>query len=190
VRLGGDADELRDLVERLTHQPLPLDWLDAIASWSNRSSRLRLVAGLLLMADREQTVQEALARSPVRDAVLEQLSPRHIAVAGQQVAALLTDLAQAGLPVEIDPGLRLEPADPGRAATLANGAAETAWVVLEVLRRLAPEVVSEQRDLQAARAQLDGVLSAGLLEALDRRATTIVAAIANRRRPRARRGVV
>jgi hypothetical protein len=118
------------------------------------------------------------------------VAPRHALVHGERVAELLAELARAGLPVDVDPGLRAEPADLGRAAALATGVAETAWVVIEVLRRLAPEVVAEQRDLVAARGRLDAVLAASVLEALNRRAATIVAAIASRRRPRARRRVV
>src|SRR6185436_15722918 len=49
---------------------------------------------------------------------------------------------------------------------VANGVAETAWVALEVLRRVAPEVVAEQRDLQTARGRLDAVLAASVIDAL------------------------
>jgi hypothetical protein len=190
VRLGGDADELRSLLGRLIDGPIPTAWLEAIDTWASGSSRLTLASRLLLSSDTEQTLAEALATTSARNAVTEALSPRHVLIAGERVAGLLTDLAQAGLPVEIDPGVRAEPANPGRAAALSGSVAETAWVALEVLRRLAPDVVAEQRDLQTARSRLDAVLAARVLEALDRRATTIVAVIANRRRPRTRGRVV
>jgi hypothetical protein len=162
----------------------------AVERWTSGARRLHLGARLLLTGDREETLRDALATATARDAVVEQVSPRHVVVAGEHLAAMLADLAQAGLPVEIEPGLRAEPTDAGRSAALAGGTAETAWVALEVLRRIAPEVVSEQRDLQAARAQLEAVLAAGLLEMLSRRAAAIAAAIANRRQPRTRRRVV
>ena len=190
IRLGGDPDEIRGLLERLLDGPVPPDWLAAIDIWSSGSSRLVLGARLLLSSDRPETLDEALAIPPAREAVTDVLTPRHAIVAGERVADVLAELARAGLPVEIDPGLRAEPADHGRSAALANGVAETAWVALEVLRRLAPEVVAEQRDLQAARGRLDAVLAARVVEALNRRAATIVAAIANRRRPRSRGRVV
>jgi hypothetical protein len=86
----------------------------------------------------------------------------------------------------VDAALRAEPSDTGRASALANGVAETAWVALEVLRRLAPDVVEAQRDLQAARGQLDAVLPAGLVASLHRRAASIVAAMSQQRRSSAR----
>jgi hypothetical protein len=86
--------------------------------------------------------------------------------------------------------LRAEPASTGRAAAVSASVAETAWVALEVLRRLAPDVVGEQRDLRAARGSLEAVLGAGALEALGRRAATIAVAIADRRRARGRRRMV
>jgi hypothetical protein len=190
IRLDGDAAELRALLGRLLDGPVPTAWLDAIELWSGGSTRLTLGARLLLAADDEATFAEALAVQGVSAAVEERLSTRHAVVAGERVAALLADLARAGLPVDVDAGLRVEPADHGRSAALASGVAETAWVALEVLRRLAPDAVAEQRDLQAARARLDAVLAASVLESLNRRAATIVAAIAQRRRPRTRRRVV
>jgi hypothetical protein len=190
VRLGGDAAELLGLIERIAQQPLPPDWAAAVDQWSDRASRLRLAARLVLSSDGEQVLDEALSTTSAGYAVVEKLSPRHAIVDGHCVADLLADLSRAGLAVEIDAGLRVEPVDAGRSAALANGVAETAWVALEVLRRLAPEVVAEQRDLQSARGQLDALLVATLRDALDRRAATIVSAITNRRRPRPRRRVV
>ena len=190
VRLGGDADELRSLLRRLIDGPVPAEWLAAIDAWSMGSSRLSLSSRLLLASERAEVLAEALKIPAVRDAVTETVSPRHALVYGERVADLLAELARAGFPVDVDPGLRAEPADLGRSAALANGVAETAWVAIEVLRRLAPEVVAEQRDLVAARGRLDAVLASSVLEALNRRAATIVAAIANRRRSRARRRVV
>jgi hypothetical protein len=190
VRLGGDPDELRGLLGRLLDGPVPPEWLAAVAEWSKGTSRLKLAARLVLSGDRPETLAEALANPAAGEAVTEVVSEQHALVEGSQVAELLAELARAGLPVEIDPGLRVESRDAGRSAGLANGVAETAWLALEVLRRLAPEVVGEQRDLQAARGRLDGVLGASVIEALNRRAATIVTAIANRRRPRARGRVV
>jgi hypothetical protein len=190
IRLGGDPDDLRSLLERLLDGPLPSEWLAAIDTWSSGSSRLSLASRLLLTSDRPEALTEALVIAAAREAVTDVLTPRHAIVAGERVAELLVELARAGLPVEIDTGLRAEPGDPGRSAALASGVAETAWVALEVLRRLAPDVVAAQRDLQAARGRLDAVLAASVLDALNRRAATIVAAIANRRRPRARGRVV
>jgi hypothetical protein len=190
LRLGGDAEDLLGLLGRLLQGTPPPAWQAAIARWASGSGRLRLEARLLLSSDRAETLAEALANASTADAVTDHLSPRHALVAGERIAPLLADLARAGLPVEIDPGLRVEPVDPGRAAALAGGVAETAWVVLEVLRRLAPDVVAEQRDLQAARGRLEAVLAAGHLESLGRRAATIAAAIADQRRARGRRRVV
>jgi hypothetical protein len=190
VRLGGDADELRSLVERLVGEPIPSTWQAALDAWSIGSSRLVLASRLLLSSDAEQTLNEAMAVPSVRGAIVDVLSPRHALVVGERVASLLAELAQAGLPVEVDPGLRAEPSHPGRAAALAGSVAETAWIALDVLRRLSPEVVREQRDLQSARDQLDAVLTASRREALDRRAATIVAAIVSQRRPRGRGRVV
>src|SRR5947207_3105485 len=85
---------------------------------------------------RPRAPREALAIEAARDAVVEQLSPRHVVIAGERMAALLADLARAGLPVEIGAGLRAEPADAARSAALAGGVAETAWVALEALRRI------------------------------------------------------
>ncbi len=186
VRLGGDADELQVLLERLTQAPLPRAWTTAIRRWLDDASRLRLTPGLLLSSARPEPLAEALAIPAARKAVVEFVSPRHALVAGARVAELLAELAQAGQPVDVDAGLRAEPTDPGRAAALANGVAETAWVALEVLRRLAPDVIEGQRDMQAARGQLDAVLPAGLVESLHRRAASLVAAMAQRKRPAAR----
>jgi hypothetical protein len=190
LRLGGDADDLLALLGRLIQEPPPPAWQAAIEQWASGSSRLKLEARLVLSSDRAETLAEGLSTPGVADAVTEHLSPRHALVAGERVAGLLAELARAGLPVEIAPGLRAESGDPGRAAALAGGVAETAWVALEVLRRLAPEVVAEQRDLQAARDRLEAVLAAGVLEALGRRAATISAAISEQRRGRGRRRVV
>jgi hypothetical protein len=187
LRLGGDADELLSLLERLRQQPPPAEWVETVGRWTRGSDRLRLQARLILTADRAESVADALRVGAAGDAVVESPSPRHAIVAGERVANLLADLAQAGLPVDVEPAVRLEPASPGRAAGLASGVAETAWVALEVLRRLAPEVVGEQRDLQAARARLEAVLSAAALESLGRRAATIAAAISDRRRTQGRR---
>jgi hypothetical protein len=186
LRLGGDADELLSLLERLGQQRPPTAWVESVERWSRGSDRLRLQARLILTADRAERVADALRVGAVGDAVIETPSPRHAIVAAENVANLLADLAEAGLPVEVDPGLRLEPGSAGRAAGLAGGVAETAWVALEVLRRLAPDVVGDQRDLQAARAKLEAVLSATTLEALGRRAATIAAAISDRRRSQGR----
>jgi hypothetical protein len=190
VREGGDADELRGLLERLFGSPVPGEWLAALGGWSSSEGRLTLSARLLLSGDRPETLDEALGQPATRGSRVERISPRHAAVRAEDVSRLLTDLAQAGLPVEIDRGLRVEPSDAGRSAALANGAVETAWVALEVLRRIAPEVVAEQRDLETARRRLDAVLGARVLEALDRRATSIMASIANRRRSGSRGRVV
>lgn len=190
VRLGGDLDELRSLLGRLLDGPISPEWLAALDAWASGSSRLTLASRLVLTGDRPAVLAEALAIPAARQAVTETVSPRQALVDGERVAELLAELARAGLPVEIDPGLRVEPRDPGRSAALAGGVAETAWVALEVLRRLAPDVVADQRDLQAARGRLDAVLAASAIEALNRRAASIVAAIANRRRPRAGRRVV
>jgi hypothetical protein len=190
LRLGGDAEDLLGLLGRLLQSTPPPGWQAAIEQWASGSGRLKLEARLLLSSDRAETLAEGLAHASASNAVTEHLSPRHALVAGERIAPLLADLARAGLPVEIDPGLRVEPADPGRAAALAGGVAETAWVVLDVLRRLAPDVVAEQRDLQAARGRLEAVLAAGHLEALGRRAATIAAAISDQRRARGRRRVV
>ena len=186
ARLGGDAEELESLLRRLLEDTLPHDWLGAIARWSSGEGRLTLSARLVLSSDRPDVLGEALATPAARAAVVETIAPEQAFVSGEHVATLLTELARAGLPVDIEAGLRAEPRDAGRAAALAHGVAETAWVALEVLRRLAPDVVAEQRDLQAARGQLDAVLPNGVLESLNRRATALAAAIANRRRPRAR----
>lgn len=190
VRLGGDAAELRSLLARLLDGPVPAEWLAAIDAWSIGSSRLSLSSRLLLASERAEVLAEAMMIPAARDAVTETVSPHHVLVRAERVAELLAELARAGLPVDIDPGLRAEPADLGRSAALANGVAETAWVAIEVLRRVAPEVVADQRDLVAARGRLDAVLAASVLEALNRRAATIVAAIASRRRRRTRRRVV
>jgi hypothetical protein len=186
VRLGGDADELQVLLERLTQRTLPTAWTAAIQRWLDDASRLRLTPRLVLSSARPGPLAEALAIPAAREAVIETVSPRHALVAGPRVAELLAELAQAGQPVEVDAGLRAEPSDSGRAAALANGVAETAWVALEVLRRLAPDVIEGQRDFQAARGQLDAVLPAGLVESLHRRAASIVAAMALRKRPPSR----
>lgn len=190
LRLGGDAEDLVALLGRLLQGPPPPAWLAAIERWASGTSRLKLEARLLLSSDRREMLAEALATAGAAGAVQEQPSPRHALVAGERIAPLLADLARAGLPVEIDPGLRVESGDPGRAAALAGGVAETAWVALEVLRRLAPEVVAEQRDLQAARGRLEAVLAVSTLEALGRRAATISAAISDQRRSKGRRRVV
>jgi hypothetical protein len=190
VRLGGDADELRSLLGRLIGEAVPAEWLAAIDAWSKGSSRLSLSSRLLLASERAEVLAEALKIPAARDAVAETVSPRHALVHGERVADLLAELARAGLPVDVDPGLRAEPADLGRSAAMASGVAETAWMAIEVLRRLAPDVVAEQRDLVAARGRLDAVLASSVLEALNRRAAAIVAAIVNRRRPRTRRRVV
>jgi hypothetical protein len=186
LRLGGDADELLSLLERLGQQRPSTAWVESIERWSRGSVRLRLQARLILTADRAESVADALRVGAVGDAVIETPSPHHAIVAGEHVASLLADLAQAGLPVDVEPGVRLEPGSAGRAAGLAGGVAETAWVALEVLRRLAPDVVGDQRDLQAARAKLEAVLSAAALEVLGRRAATIAAAISDRRRSHGR----
>jgi hypothetical protein len=186
VRLGGDVEELRDLLERLTQRPLPRAWTDPMSRWQDSALRLRLTPALLLSSARPEPLTEALATPAALDAVQERLSPRHALVDGAQIARLLADLAQAGHPVDVDDGLRAEPASTGRASALANGVAETAWVALEVLRRLAPDVVDGQRDLQAARTRLDAVLPADLIEGLHRRASSIVAAMGQRKRPHSR----
>jgi hypothetical protein len=190
LRLGGEAEDLFGLLGRMLQGTPPPAWQDAIERWASGSGRLKLEARLLLSSDSAETLAEALANASAANAVTDHLSARHALVAGERIAPLLADLARAGLPVEIDPGLRVEPADAGRAAALAGGVAETAWVVLDVLRRLAPDVVAEQRDLQTARGRLEAVLAAGQLEALGRRAATIAAAISDQRRARGRRRVV
>ncbi|HZO27389.1 MAG TPA: hypothetical protein VFH48_15520 [Chloroflexota bacterium] len=185
VRLGGDRDEALTLFARLLDGPVPEEWQAALEQWSSGASRLTLSTALLLASDRAEVMEEALRVRAAREAVAESLTPTRALVDATQMANMLAELARAGLPVEIDPGLRVEPRDPGRSAALANGIAESAWVALEVLRRMAPEAIAEQRDLQSARSRLDAVLAASVIEALNHRAASIVAAIANRRRPRA-----
>ncbi|MFN8637368.1 MAG: hypothetical protein U0893_26250 [Chloroflexota bacterium] len=186
VRLGGDADELASLLARLAQQPLPVSWQQAIHAWTDERRRLQLGARLLLWSEEPGVLAESLRSVGAGDDGLEQISERHALVRGDRVAQLLTALAQAGLPVDVEPGVRAEPTRPGQAASLADGVAETAWVALEVLRRLAPDVVADRRDLRAASGRIESVLSPRQLEALERRATTIAAAIADRRRPRKR----
>lgn len=193
VRLGGDGAELVDLLERLAHRSLPPSWGTAIARWLDDALRLRFGPALLLSSARPELLAEALAALRGHGLAAEPIGPGHAVVPAGRAAELLAALAEAGHPVEVDAGLRVEPTDVGRAAGLANGVAETAWAALEVLRRLAPDAFDAQRDLVAARLQLDGTLPLATQEALQRRAASIVAALGQRRRPptrAVRRGVV
>ena len=61
---------------------------------------------------------------------------------------------------------------------------------MEIARRLAPEIVDSQRDLAAARLQLEAIFSAARLEALGRRVASIMATSGERKRPVSRRRVV
>jgi hypothetical protein len=190
VRLGGDPDELVAQLTRLGQQPLSPEWHDAIRAWTDARRRLRLGARLVVWSEEPDLLDESLillGPDGERTLGVERLTERQALVGGDRIAELLTALAQAGLPVDVEPGLRAEPSRPGRAAALADGVAETAFVALEVLRRLAPEIVAEQRDLQAARSRIEAALSPAQLELLHRRAASIAAAIAERRRPGSRR---
>jgi hypothetical protein len=190
LRRGGSASDLAVLVAQLTNEPLPDSWRTKIEQWSRPEGRLRLSAELILAADDEQTMADALVQAAARDAVIERLSATRARIDGARLVALLTDLASAGQPVEIDPGLRAEPTHAGRAAALSGSAAEAAWIGLEIARRLAPEIVDGQRDLSAARQQLEAIFSEARLEALGRRVASIVSAASDRKKPRARRRVV
>jgi hypothetical protein len=189
VRMGGDADDLRDLLMVLLGSPVPDSWEAAIAVWLQGTTRVSLVARLLLASPRPENLDAVLAHPSARAAGVERISPDQALVAGEHVGKLLADLAQAGLPVDVEPGLRAEPASTGRSAAMGSGTVEAAWVALEVLRRLAPDM-AQPPDLEAARRRLEAVLGQRALDALDRRATSFVAALANQRRSRARGRVV
>jgi hypothetical protein len=189
VRMGGDADDLRDLLMALLGGPVPDAWQAAITDWLQGTTRVSLVARLLLTSQRPESLDAALAHPAAGVAGIERISPHHALVAGDHVARLLADLAEAGLPVDVEPGLRAEPASASRSAAMGSGTVEAAWVALEVLRRLTPEV-AQPPDLEAARRRLAAALGQRALDALDRRATSFVAALANQRRSRARRRVV
>lgn len=194
IRLGGDPDDALALLARLAQRPLSEAWQRAVRAWTDDRRRLRLGARLVLWSQESAALDEsltALGAAAAQDAGIERLSERFALVTGDRIAELLTALAQAGLPVDIEPSLRAEPGRPSRAASLAGGVAETAWIALEILRRLAPDVVMDQRDLRAASARLDAVLSPSQIETLQRRAATIAAAISERRssRPRRRRAL-
>lgn len=181
IRLGGSAEELSSLLETLLQAPVPERWRAALGSWAGSRGQLRVAARVILSAEDEAALDGALALPSAWAAMEERISGRHALVDTSRLAELLTALAEAGLAVAVDPGLRAEPAGDGRAAALAGGVAEAAWVALDVLRRLAPAAVEGQRDLQAARRTLDAALPAATVETLERRAATIAAAIADAR---------
>jgi hypothetical protein len=189
VRLGGDADEARDLLRVLIGGPVPAAWDAAIDGWLQGASRVSLVARLLLTSERPASLDAALGQRSAVSAKIERISPQHALIKGEHVARLLADLAQAGQPVDVEPGLRTEPTSAGRSAVLGNGTIEAAWVALEVLRRLAPDM-AQPADLESARRRLEVSLGPRALNALDRRATSFVAALANQRRSRSRGRVV
>lgn len=190
LRLGGSPEALMLLVAQLTGQPVPHDWSASIERWTSESGRLRLSAGLILSSDDEQVLAKALALPSALESVVEVVSPTQARVAGERLATMLTDLAAAGLPVDIDPGVRAEPSHAGRAAALSGSAAEAAWIGMEIARRLAPEIIDGQRDLTAARLQLEAIFSAARLETLERRVASIMALSGERKRPVSRRRVV
>jgi hypothetical protein len=185
VRQGGDADELRDLLMVLLGGPAPDPWQAAIASWLQGISRVSLVARLLLASRRPESLDTALAHPSARAGGVERISPHHALVDGEHIARVLADLAQAGQPVDVEPGLRAEPASAAGSAAMGSGTVEAAWIALEVLRRLAPDM-AQPPDLEAARRRLEAALGQRALDALDRRATSFVAALANQRRSRSR----
>ncbi|MCC7372102.1 MAG: helicase-associated domain-containing protein [Chloroflexi bacterium] len=189
-RAGGSSEVLLQLLANLTGDAVPTSWGVSIDRWTRDEGRLRLTAGLILSAGDPALLAEALGVPAAADGVAELLSPTQARVAGAALPSLLAELAAAGLPVDIDPGIRAEPAQPGRAAALSGSAAEAAWMGLEIARRVAPEVVDGQRDLTATRLQLEAVLSVARLEALGRRVTSILATAADRKKARTRRRVV
>jgi hypothetical protein len=190
LRLGGSSEVLAQLLQQLTGQPIPDGWSTKISQWTNPDGRLRLNASLILSSDDESMLAEALALPGASKSVVELLSPTQARVAGEHLAAMLADLAAAGLPVDIDPGVRAEPAQVGRAAALSGSAAEAAWIGLEISRRLAPELVDVQRDLTNARLQLEAIFSAARLEVLGRRVASIMAIASDRKQARPRRRMV
>ena len=190
LRLGGSPEVLAQLLAQLTEQPVSDAWSTKISQWTTSDGRLRLSAGLILSSDDEGVLADALALPAASESVVELLSPTQARVAGERLAAMLADLAAAGLPVDIDPGVRAEPAQLGRAAALSGSAAEAAWIGLEIARRLAPELVDGQRDLTTARLQLEAIFSAARLEALGRRVASIMATASDRKQARPRRRVV
>jgi len=186
IRLGGDEDDLLASLARLLQSSVPPTWTASIRTWCRANSALRIEPRLLLVASDEAALAAALATHDARRAVTSQLSPRHAIVSPERLPDLLTGLAAAGQPVDVDAGLRVEPRRLAQAAALGNGAAEAAWIALDVLRRLGGEVVAEQRDLTIALGALEATLSAQVLETLERRARTIAALLADRREPRRR----
>jgi hypothetical protein len=181
LRLGGDVHDLRGMLVSLLQAPLPPSWDAAIERWVHPGNALRLEPRVLLVGREASDLSAALDAGTTRRAISERLSDRHAVVALDQVADLLARLAEAGMPVEVDPALRLGTGRPGQAASLGDGVAEAAWVALDTLRRLAPDAFSAQRDLTAALSSLEAVLPAATLEVLERRARTVAALAADRR---------
>ena len=149
---------------------------------------------MLLVGSDDQALAAALDVEDARNAIVNQLTSRHAIVALDQVPGLLTGLASAGQPVDVDASLRVEPRRLAPAAALGDGVAEVAWIALDVLGRLTADALADQRDLIRAKRVLEGALSAQTLETLERRARTLTALIAERRdarrKPTRRRGVV
>jgi hypothetical protein len=195
IRLGGDEDELLTGLSRVLQGNVPVAWVDSIVGWCRANSALRVEPRILLVASDESTLDAALAVDDAQQAVVDRLASRYAVVAPDRLPELLTGLATAGLPVEVDPSLRVEPRRIGQAAALGDGVVEAAWVALDTLRRLGAEAIADQRDLSTAQRALEASLSAQALETLERRARTIAALVAERRsntprRPQRRKRVV
>jgi hypothetical protein len=195
IRLGGDEDELLAGLARLLQRDVPTSWVEVIVGWCRAKSALRVEPRILLVASDEAALSAALDVDDARQAVANRLGARYGLVAPGRLPELLTGLAAAGLPVEVDPALRVEPRRPGQAAALGGGVTESAWVALDVLRRLGAEAIADQRDLAAAQRALEASLSTQALETLERRARTIAALVSERRgnsqrRPQRRKRVV
>lgn len=179
-RLGGSADALVALLERLAQGELPSSWRSAIEQWTSETRRVRVAARIVLEVDGAAELDRALTALGEQAADLERLSDRHAAVPADALGGLIQRLGDAGVPVDLAPELRLDPRRPERAAALGVEGADTVWVLVEALRRLDPGVIEHDPALGALSAALDAVTPARTRETLERRAAALAARITER----------
>jgi hypothetical protein len=114
LSVGGSFAECRQLLERLTRQPLPPVVDERLEAWEQRFGALEIRPTVVLEARSAAELDEALADERTRPFVRARLGPSAAEVAAADALELAVALRQSGHLPRVDAALRLA-AEPRRA---------------------------------------------------------------------------
>ncbi len=173
VRLGGSADELRSLVRRLAGDELPARWESEVDAWTAAVGRLRADARIVVSASDHESFTRAMDVPAFAAGLEYRLTDCVGWLHPERLAAVLHGLDEAGQPITLGAGLRMEGARVERGAALTAGGAELLWIVLTALRQVDARLVLDLGGAEGLLSALEFVLAPSTRAELDRRAESL-----------------